>query len=492
MSFTMQTPELSLKIVAADDRFRPCVEYVFRSFARAWKCDVQVVSQADQGPAAEVTIFYDQAASNLPASVDPGTGRVLRVFRSSFFSEGTDEGWGNPAAPDDLPRLVALAKSGAFDGAAQRSASNHVTLPLDIVASAFYLLTGYFDWASAHRDSFGRVLSTYVPVPAETWDLPVVNHWFRQLHELLGLIMAGQDKLPEKPLSPPAQQTICLTHDVDLLQKYCASRTGRGLLRAVTSREKVGAAFNNFKRSILKSGSDPYDSFDALYTVKERIGAPSTFFFLGSGPSPQNGDYHPDDRQVRELYTRARSFGDETALHGSWNSVATCKTLAAEKSALSSASRATIRGNRQHYLRFENPETWKCVASNGMNYDSSGGFPDRAGFKYGWSGCFQPFDLDAMQPLPLVEIPLVCMDVTIANYEKIPAELSLERLTNLLDAACDDVPGGAFVFLWHNILADREEFPGYWDTFEYFFSVASGSARFITLEQLCDEYGAVV
>src|SRR5690606_21275459 len=114
--------------------------------------DVQVVSQADQGPAAEVTIFYDQAASNLPASVDPGTGRVLRVFRSSFFSEGTDEGWGNPAAPDDLPRLVALAKSGAFDGAAQRSASNHVTLPLDIVASAFYLLTGYFDWASAHRD----------------------------------------------------------------------------------------------------------------------------------------------------------------------------------------------------------------------------------------------------------------------------------------------------------------------------------------------------
>ena len=226
---------------------------------------------------------------------------------------------------------------------------------------------------------------------------------------------------------------------------------------------------------------DPYDSYDQLYMLKERVSAPSTFFFLGSQPGAPNGDYHVSDHECRSLFTRARTYGDEIAMHGSWDSGNHSGQMKAEKEAIESASSTTIQGARQHYLRFNTPDTWKHLATAGVRYDSTGGFPDRAGFKYGWSGCFQPFDLAAMTTLPILEIPLICMDVTIANYEKIPAELALERLTNLLDASCDNVPGGAFVFLWHNIIGDRVAYPGYWDTFEYFFSVASGSARFVTL-----------
>ena len=88
--------------------------------------------------------------------------------------------------------------------------------------------------------------------------------------------------------------------------------------------------------------------------------------------------------------------------------------------------------------------------------------------------------------LPIVEIPLVLMDVSLAVYEKIPSEKALEHLAALIEAS--NVRGGAFVFLWHNIMRDKVAFPGYWDTFEYFFFAAAGSARFVTLSQLCEEF----
>ena len=158
-----------------------------------------------------------------------------------------------------------------------------------------------------------------------------------------------------------------------------------------------------------------------------------------------------------------------------------------EKSKLESVLSSTVTGSRQHYLRFSMPETWRHLASAGLRYDSTMGFADRAGFRMGWSGPLPVFDIGTQRELPLLEIPLTCMDVTLAVYEKIAPELALERLTNLLDAACE-ASGGAFVFLWHNTIADQVRYPGYWDTFEYFFSIASGSARFLTLNQLCDEY----
>ena len=113
-------------------------------------------------------------------------------------------------------------------------------------------------------------------------------------------------------------------------------------------------------------------------------------------------------------------------------------------------------------------------------------FADRAGFRCGWSGCFHPFDIETRTELPIIEIPITVMDVTLPVYEKLPSEHSIERLSALVDAC--EVSGAAFVLLWHNILRDKRAFPGYWDALEYFLFAAAGSARFVTLNALCDEF----
>lgn len=489
----MSQHRYSLIVVHPGGKYGSCIEYVFTLFARVHGYDCRFVAKAElavSGHADVVVSYRDESAAADVVLGPVGHGSHLSIIASEFFKEGASNGFGSAVVPSGFTDLVATVKGRAFSSHIDRQGPREAVLPHDIVSASFYLLTGYFEWATPQRDEFGRMLSSQVPVSAETWDLPMVNHWFRQLDELLHALVSGESADQPKVAAPPGIQTICLTHDVDLLRKYRPGRAAKSLLKSVTNPASIGRAMGDFQRALSSNASDPYDSFDALYMVKERVSAPSTFFFLGCGPGGHNGDYKPDDRDVREMFTRARTSGDEIALHGSWDSIDDCKRLAAEKAAVEKAARVKINGGRQHYLRFANPESWNTADGAGLKYDSTGGFPDRAGFKYGWSGCFHPFDLDTLKPLPIIEIPLVCMDVTLANYEKIPAELSLERLTNLLDASCEDVPGGAFVFLWHNIMADREQFPGYWDTFEYFFSVASGSARFVTLGQLCEEFGA--
>jgi hypothetical protein len=356
-------------------------------------------------------------------------------------------------------------------------------LELDIFAAALYLLSLREEQLNPTRDPNGRFLASHSAAPDGFFEVPVINRLFEALAKLLCEVLS----LPYSP--PREQQTIALTHDIDLVRKHGgAGAIGRSLGRMITS---PSAGLKQFRSALaVNTGGqrDPYDSFDDLFAIKERISAQSTFFMMTRSGGQHDCDYQLNDANIRQLLLRARTFGDEIGVHPGWDSCTSADRFTAEAKAVASANGQPVNGSRQHYLRFTAPQTWRHAATAGLRYDASVGFPDRCGFKAGWSGVYRPFDLERMQEAPILEIPLICMDVTLAAYEKIPAELCLERLTNLLDASTDHIRGGAFVFLWHNTIADREMFPGYWDTFEYFFSIASGSARFVTLNQLCDEY----
>lgn len=472
----------SLVIRASGRQFASCIEYIFQLFGRVHGYECVLVSPSDPAPDADIVISYSDDLANV--DTDSIFKPHLLIQRGTFFGPSFGK---SIDPPSDFATLAEVAGGKYLEPLIERE-GEVARMSADLPASAFYMLSGYHDWISTKRDSHGRTLSTHVPLPPATWDTPIVNHWFRQLHDLLQCLQNNTPFEHETRPTVPGQQTICLTHDVDLIRKYRLRNLPRQLVRASRAGGTVSGEWKRASDVFKAVRQDPYESFDQLYAVKNRISAPSTFFFMGSDPGPRNGDYDINSREIRNLFTQAKSNRDEIALHGSYESGDNPALLAKEKAALEKACGQPITGNRQHYLRFNTPGTWKTLNSLQMRYDSTGGFADRSGFKYGWSGCFYPFNLDTMKPLETIEIPLVSMDVTLAVYEKIPAELALERLTNLLDASCDNIPGGAFIFLWHNIMGDKATYPGYWDTFEYFFSIASGSARFITLSQLCDEF----
>ncbi|MGI8908412.1 MAG: polysaccharide deacetylase family protein [Candidatus Sumerlaeaceae bacterium] len=470
----------SIRLEVAHPGSAAAAGYVVRLFAHTHGFSVT------ESPDADVVLLYGR-------SNGAATNQAVRVHVPMPMLGADGNGTQMPSAAMDFRALLRAAAPGDLREFVTNEGRRELTLELDIIAAAFWCLTRAEERATADEsdahllsdrvDLHGRFPAEFSHAPLEFYEIPVVNRWFENLSALI------RERLGLPVESPQEQQTIALTHDVDLLHKYRGlAGLGRSVGRVL---KNPGAGLNDLKAATAVNFSgrrDPYDSFDDLYGIKERISAHSTFFMMTKSGGEHDCDYRLEDPAVRSLMLRARTFGDEIGVHPSWNSGTSAEMIAREVKAVEAANGQSVRGSRQHYLRFHAPHTWRHLAAAGVRYDSSLGFPDRAGFRCGWSGAFRPFDTDTMQELPILEIPLVCMDITLAAYEKIPAELCLERLTNLLDASCDHIRGGALVFLWHNSIADRDTFKGYWDTFEYFFSIASGSARFVTLNQLCDEY----
>ncbi|MBX7245978.1 MAG: polysaccharide deacetylase family protein [Candidatus Sumerlaeaceae bacterium] len=402
---------------------------------------------------------------------------VIQIPDSGFFGDRFLES-------PDLPHLPELLRKAAtsegFRELVGFPSPKVAVLGFDLIASAFWFLTRYEEYVNSTPDQHGRFLCEHSLAPPELYDQPVVNRWFENLYSL---ILEGL-KIPKPAFT--RRQTVALTHDVDLMRKYRGLRGARRFMSDTLTMRSSAEEVRHASMVLAGLRRDPYDSFDQLFQLKEKLGAQSTFFFMAGGKTGHDCDYSLADSDVRQLMSRVRSNRDEIALHPSYETLTSPALIRSEAETLRKEMVKPLRGSRQHYLRFAVPETWRALVDAGIRYDSSLGFADRAGFRCGWSGCFHPFDLEKREVLPIIEIPLVVMDVSLAVYEKVPAEQSLERLAHLLDASHTE--GGAYVLLWHNIMNDRATFPGYWDTLEYFIFAAAGSARFITLNNLCDEF----
>lgn len=482
--------KLNLVVARAADEFAPCVDYVFGTLAwlYGWNIDYAEPAGAEARlaslPQPRVALIYGSAKADEtgPQRVPQSADFALSIRRSDFFGANFLK---KPDMPVAAEVLLKLATHSGFHSRCHATEKS-LYLSVDVVAAAFWFLSRYEEYVTTARDEHGRFQCAHSIAPTAMYDQPLVNRWFEEIAGvILTAIGAPQPKLPLA-----GKSTVCLTHDVDVMRKY---RGMRGVKRALSNMVTAkGAAGNEESRraAMVLAGvqRDPYDSFDDLFTLKEKIRAPSTFFLMGGGKAPLDGDYKLDDPQLRELLIRIRGMNDEVGVHPSYESFTSEKIISAEKQAVQKAFGEDVQGTRQHYLRFKAPETWRAAAAAKLRYDSSMGFADRAGFRCGWSGCFYPFDVIAREKLPIIEVPIVLMDVTLPNYEKVTSEHALERLASLLDASA--ARGGAFVLLWHNILRDGSAFPGYWDTLEYFLFAAAGSVRFVTLSRLCDEFEA--
>lgn len=464
----------------SDDASRVPAEYVFRLLAERFgftvRFSVSELAEPDEG---ELFVLYRKKIDHISVKKDC----TVVIHRGTFFDEGYLK---SVEAPGDFESLLEK-----FDGAGLDDCAVHKDFGLhverDVVACVFYLLSGYGEYVATERDAHGRVLSTAYPVPEKTWDKPYGYRWLLQFSKILRY--AAGEEFPTGANKGFGTQTIALTHDIDRLWKYKGSRGVKHLLRiGKAGRGNLSSEWKRVKDVWSGKARDPYNSFDGIFALKERVQGPSTVFVMGSGADKRNADYEISDRHLRGILVQSRAMGDELGLHPSWESSENTRLFGEEKGRVEQGFSTSVKGSRQHYLRWQYPKTLRDLEGAGFRYDSTGGFPDRSGFKFGWSGPFRPFDLEKGEERKIYEIPLISMDVTLAEYEKIPAELALERLTNLLDASCEDNPYGAFVFLWHNIMGDKTVFPGYADVFEYFFSVASGSSRFVTLETLLAEY----
>ena len=76
------------------------------------------------------------------------------------------------------------------------------------------------------------------------------------------------------------------------------------------------------------------------------------------------------------------------------------------------------------------------------------GYADVAGFRCGVCYPFPLFDFNNRQQLDVIEQPLIAMDVSLQQYEKLSPSQCIQRIESLkLEIKKYK---GDFVFLWHN------------------------------------------
>jgi len=204
----------------------------------------------------------------------------------------------------------------------------------------------------------------------------------------------------------------------------------------------------------------------ALKRIKMEVGrrgGAATYFFKTAARGPKDVRYAPDSSFLQEQYLDLRNAGFEVALHPSYHAYNHGLYLREERDALRRASGADVTTARMHFLRFDSLATARLLHETGFRIDSSLGFATHEGFLRGTCQPFLLYDLSNDEPLKVWELPLAVMESTLFNRRHLNAMQAIDRSTEIM-RTCQKY-NGIFVGLWHNILWDESDCPGWGEHF---------------------------
>ncbi len=349
------------------------------------------------------------------------------------------------------------------DGSFFEETEDTIRLGVDILGSIFFQLVRYEEIARPARDAHGRFPAAASIAHREGFlTRPLAN-------EYVELLRSSMQRLWPALRCRERTFTESLSHDVD--SPLYAASSPRIALKA-TLADLVRRRDHRLALSRLKTlrpgsrddhASDPYNTFEFIMDLSESRGLKSAFYFIAGTTDPtKDGTYSIDDPWIGRLIRRIHDRGHEIGLHPSYESFRDPAIVLSEYEALRRAferlglTPPARMGGRQHFLRWENPSTWRAWEQAGLAYDSSLGFPDQAGFRCGVCFDYPAFDLVARQPLRLLERPLVIMEQSLFSDRPGKDAHGLDMLRRLRERC--RLFDGNFTILWHNSrLASQRE-----------------------------------
>jgi peptidoglycan/xylan/chitin deacetylase (PgdA/CDA1 family) len=281
--------------------------------------------------------------------------------------------------------------------------------------------------------------------------------------------LAGGGQKPAWPEGKPF--AVCLTHDVDLVTLYSqrqVCRAGAQMLQNAKNWKQMAKTTVFLGRehvltSLRKTATDPLHCYERWLEVEAAVGAHSTFF-LWPGWSSVGRHHSSDctyeltdrvafDRQkctVAEMIKEINRRGWEIGLHPSWYSFDNTDEMKRQKEGLEKTLGYDIVSVRQHLLHYDIRVTPLIQAKAGLRYDSTLGFNDNVGFRFGTSYPWKLYDLKTEVELPITEIPLIIQDgamLTPAKGMRLDEDTAFQYIMQITEAV--ERVGGVLTLLWH-------------------------------------------
>ncbi len=349
------------------------------------------------------------------------------------------------------------------------SANGHVAFfstsgdfPFDIFAASFYLLSRYEEYLPHEKDEYGRYAHINSLAFREGFlDQPLVNYWLQHLKLSLG------QRYPSLLFRKNNFKCI-LSYDIDIAWSYLHkgfARTAGGFARSILQGEW---SLVKERWDVLRgTKKDPYDCFEWLDALHLYCRSRPYYFFLVArkqvGYDKNTSTNVKAFRQLIEYY--AHTY--KTGIHPSWQSGDDVDLLSEEREWLEVVADTEIIRSRQHYIRFELPDTYRHLIKAGIEKDFSMGYGSINGFRASVCSSFAWYDLKNETSTSLLIYPFCFMDANSFYEQKDTPQQAYAEL--ILYHEQVRKMNGMMISIWHNsILGTGKTFAGWREMFELF------------------------
>ena len=283
------------------------------------------------------------------------------------------------------------------------------SIPYDIFAATFYMLSRYEEYIPHLKDDMNRFsTSGSLASSAKFANKPVVDMWAKQFLDCF------IEKFPSLIIKQPTSnlQTIL---EVPVAFTY----KSKSVLR--TFFESVIDFFNLrflkiFERFAVRLSfrPDPYDIYNSWITLHRKFNLPTKVMFMFARPSA-------NDRNIsifkHRFIKKIKDVADyvPTSLLASYQSTEQPDLLQIEFNRLSEIIHHPLKDIRQHLVRLRFPTTYDHFANLGFLHDYSLQFVDFLGYRAGTGFPFRFYNLSKEQRLSLFIHPVVANEAILRN-----------------------------------------------------------------------------
>ena len=327
---------------------------------------------------------------------------------------------------DDVPCFFGIGDKGS--------------IPFDIFAASFYLLSRYEEYLPHVKDEHGR----YPARESLAWEhgfleVPVIDYWVRKL------AVALSKRFPEENFGKRKTGYVSVM-DIAVAYAYRKKgiiRTLAGTLMDITA-FKINKVLERYM-VLLGLKKDPYDYFEELIEAHKKYGTEALFFFL-------LGDYSAFDKNIPynkgSFRTLIKSVADYhiVSLMMSYYAVNDVARLKKERKRLINIINRPVKRARARYNRLLIPDTFKDEVEAGFNEDYTMGYSNFPGFRAGTCTPFHFYDISYEIQLPLKINPFCVQDSALTAFES--GEKAIAKMQELYSRI--QQVGGDFITVFSN------------------------------------------
>lgn len=313
------------------------------------------------------------------------------------------------------------------------------SIPFDIFAASFYLLTRYEEYLPHKKDELGRYSHTNsLAFNKNFLHQPLIQLWMKQI-ELKYTSLFIMDR----------SWSFVPTYDIDIAYSY----SNQSILRNVIGffRDFIKGNSNDVVERLAVLGGtkkDPYDVYDWLDLMHSSLQLkPIYFFLLAANKKGFDKNINPNSAAIKNLISNhAKNY--EIGIHPSIQSTENKGLLKNEITQLKNLIGNEVKASRNHYIKIEFPNTYQELNHAKIKHDYSMGYPTINGFRASYTKPHYWFNLKDNISTALVVHPFCYMDATAIFQERIAIDKASADLQYYLDTVKN--VGGECITIFHN------------------------------------------